>query len=458
MAKDKVLKARIKVLYKTWDEWEEEAEFIPLRGELCIVEVPAESHKVLTEPAVLAKVGDGENTFKNLPWLQAVASDVHEWAKKEALEWEDLSEEFQESLITYITSSENSFEIAVKEEAENGFAKSYYLKDANGVQHGETINIPKDYLLKDASVKQVSAENDPYDEAEVGDWYIDFEVNVEDDSAEAKHIYVPLKYLSVNNYSGSGAIDIDNFIITLKIDEENANGLTIGENGLGLALATSGSAGAMSAQDKQAIDNMAIVYEQKRIEITKLPKGSTYKDMGDEVRILVPKDATFTDQPVGEGGDKNSYYATVKMFAPYNAAHYHEFDFNNNEWEKELQDVKIDEYGRKFDYSWLPLAHKETNGSWTNYALSSTQTKFVGWYLGAKWYDEDYNLIGQTKFKVTLATEDNYDVTVSSEVLKAITEATPENLADIAYTGNVNDLIQDEGDYLIIDGNVEVES
>lgn len=35
-----------------------------------------------TVPTYLAKVGNGDKTFKELPWLHAPASDVHSWAKK----------------------------------------------------------------------------------------------------------------------------------------------------------------------------------------------------------------------------------------------------------------------------------------------------------------------------------------------------------------------------------------
>lgn len=45
-----------------------------------------------TVPTYLAKVGNGNKTFKELPWLHAPASDVHAWAKKASLAYEDLPE------------------------------------------------------------------------------------------------------------------------------------------------------------------------------------------------------------------------------------------------------------------------------------------------------------------------------------------------------------------------------
>ena len=92
---DKILKTRIKLLTKTYSEWQEIKDtFIPLMGEMCIVNVPAESGAVVEEPALLFKVGDGEHTFAELGFTSAIAADVYAWAKKEKLDWNDLDATF----------------------------------------------------------------------------------------------------------------------------------------------------------------------------------------------------------------------------------------------------------------------------------------------------------------------------------------------------------------------------
>ena len=53
----------------------------PMEGEMCIVVVPAETGAIPQEPATLVKVGDGKTAFLDLPFLTAVAGDVHDWAK-----------------------------------------------------------------------------------------------------------------------------------------------------------------------------------------------------------------------------------------------------------------------------------------------------------------------------------------------------------------------------------------
>lgn len=99
---EKTLRARLKLLYKSWSEWQQNLDFVPLQGEACVVYAPANSLVSLNEPAILIKIGDGVTTFENLPWLQAIASDVHNWAKKEALEFNDLSEDFKAALASYV--------------------------------------------------------------------------------------------------------------------------------------------------------------------------------------------------------------------------------------------------------------------------------------------------------------------------------------------------------------------
>ena len=82
----KVFNTRIQLKYATWAEWQAvEETFIPLKGEICVVAVPTgASDGLQTEkPAILFKVGDGESTLKALNWASGHAADVYEWAKRE---------------------------------------------------------------------------------------------------------------------------------------------------------------------------------------------------------------------------------------------------------------------------------------------------------------------------------------------------------------------------------------
>lgn len=78
----KTLNTRILLRYDSYENWL--ASTIVLKqGEAAICSVPTGKtvDGVATPPAVLLKIGDNVHTFKDLPWLQAVASDVHAWAK-----------------------------------------------------------------------------------------------------------------------------------------------------------------------------------------------------------------------------------------------------------------------------------------------------------------------------------------------------------------------------------------
>ena len=63
----KVFNTRLQLKYAPYSEWSAEAnQFKLLAGEIAIVNVPAETGAVVSEPSILFKVGDGEKTFNQL--------------------------------------------------------------------------------------------------------------------------------------------------------------------------------------------------------------------------------------------------------------------------------------------------------------------------------------------------------------------------------------------------------
>lgn len=80
------LNTRILLRYDSYENWVKDTATVLLAGEVAICTVPAGYTKsdsgvtVQNPPKTLMKVGPG--AFKDLPWLSAVAADVHEWAKK----------------------------------------------------------------------------------------------------------------------------------------------------------------------------------------------------------------------------------------------------------------------------------------------------------------------------------------------------------------------------------------
>ena len=77
---NKTLNTRIKLKYDSYSNWLAN-DPVPLIGELCIAEVPAATNAVPQEPAIIIKAGDGVKKFSELPILSGLAADVHDWAK-----------------------------------------------------------------------------------------------------------------------------------------------------------------------------------------------------------------------------------------------------------------------------------------------------------------------------------------------------------------------------------------
>ena len=143
------------------------------------------------------------------------------------------------------------YAIEKQETAEEGFVVSYKLKKTVGEEVsyvGDAINIGKDLVLKAATLETVVESEVPYEGAIVGDPYIHMVFN----DASASDIFVPVKGL-VDTYTAGDGIKIENNVVSIKI-AENANGLVAVDGTLTINLATTESAGAMSAADKAALE------------------------------------------------------------------------------------------------------------------------------------------------------------------------------------------------------------
>ena len=146
----------------------------------------------------------------------------------------------------------SEYTVIKKETADSGYAATYNLTKG-GEAVGASINIPKDYLVKSASVKTAAEADVPVTGYKVGDKYIDFVVNTVAGDGNESHIYLLVRELMDPYKSGNGIeIGADNKI-SVKVNAGNANGLSVGADGLQMAVATETTAGAMSAEDKQLL-------------------------------------------------------------------------------------------------------------------------------------------------------------------------------------------------------------
>ena len=122
------------------------------------------------------------------------------------------------------------YTIAQQSTAETGYAATYYLTK-DGTQVGSKINIPKDFLVKSASIQTVTTADVPYQGAKVGDKYIDFVINAKDSSATAEHLYLPVNELVDVYTSGSASGDM----VVIAIDSSNKITATITDGTVTLA-------------------------------------------------------------------------------------------------------------------------------------------------------------------------------------------------------------------------------
>ena len=106
--------------------------------------------------------------------------------------------------VSSLQTAVNNKTVVVEEQttAETGFMKTYVVKQG-GVQVGSKINIPKDFLVKSASVKSATLPNQPVAGLSVGAKYIDFVINSRDSSENDEHIYIKLSDILDYDYFDS---------------------------------------------------------------------------------------------------------------------------------------------------------------------------------------------------------------------------------------------------------------
>lgn len=154
-----------------------------------------------------------------------------------------------------------------------------------------------------------------------------------------------------------------------------------------------------------AVADSGTSYEKVKYEFIDVPEGTLVDYREDEIRIMCPADTVFTKQTVGEGGDADSYYGTLKTFAPENTAGYIEHLGDQVDTEI-LTDLKIDAYGRKYQPTWLALAKCDDSGVWTYHGTNSTKEKYLGWDYQIDWYDADGVMISSDSIRINLSNED----------------------------------------------------
>lgn len=168
------------------------------------------------------------------------------------------------------------YSIVKAESTTAGYLATYYLSK-DGEQSGETINIPKDYLVKSAEIKVYNLADVEAGKATAitgmsdGDKYIDFVINSSDTSGNESHVYLRVQDL-VDTYTGGTGIDISNKnVVSVKVSA--GNGLSLGDDGIAMGVVSTTENGVMLATDKVKLDAIEEGAQENVIEAISTPDG-----------------------------------------------------------------------------------------------------------------------------------------------------------------------------------------
>lgn len=144
----------------------------------------------------------------------------------------------------------------------------------------------------------------------------------------------------------------------------------------------------------------------KKYEVTSVPEGTLVKMNESEIRIMCPSNVVWTKQNVGAGGDPNCYYVTFKTYC-YDDRVAGYIEHLGNQVDSEIQtSFSTDEYGRRYQVTWLALArYDETTGKWTYYGASSSEDHYIGWDYQLDWYDTNGVMIASDSVRINLSNE-----------------------------------------------------
>lgn len=118
------LNTRIRLKYDSLADWNTNKSVILLKGEIGLCAVPAiTSGTTTTAPTVLFKVGNGVNTWEELPWGAGLAADVPSWAKAASAP-ADLDTQYK-----------------LEQDTTNGHILKFYSKSKDATDWGTPVSI-----------------------------------------------------------------------------------------------------------------------------------------------------------------------------------------------------------------------------------------------------------------------------------------------------------------------------
>lgn len=106
-------------------------------------------------------------------------------------------------------------DVIKKATAETGYLATYEITQS-GVKVGTSINIPKDFLVKSATIETVVTADTPVSGYQVGDEYFDFVINTKDGTAADEHLYLNATSLKDDYDADETTITVNNNTFSIK--------------------------------------------------------------------------------------------------------------------------------------------------------------------------------------------------------------------------------------------------
>ena len=172
----------------------------------------------------------------------------------------------------------------------------------------------------------------------------------------------------------------------------------------------------------------------KKFEISNVPDGTLIDYRDGEIRIMCRENAVFSEQSVGVGGDPKCYYTTLKTYVfDDNVVGYKEH-LNGQVDAEILTDLKTDEYGRRYQPTWLALARLGDDGNWSYYGKNSNGEKFIGFDYQIDFYDANDVMIGSDTIRINLSNEECHFINEPyyvGEIRKEVDAKIEEKIAEV---------------------------
>lgn len=219
---------------------------------------------------------------------------------------------------------------------------------------------------------------------------------------------------------------------TEEVDEKLASKADAIEVETQITTAMSDSVATANAYTNKIVEAAMDEHLTKKYEITDVPAGTLVTYRENEIRVMCKADAEFKLQNVGAGGDANSYYMTFRVYAPSDDAVGYIEHLGDQIDGEILTDFQKDEYGKRYQPTWLALAkYDESAGTWTYYGASSSKDRFIGWDYQIDWFNADGVMIASDSIRINLSNEDCHSSSEPYYVGKIMKEV-DEKIAEIA--------------------------